>query len=61
MVAVKNQGNVKTKTLPIRQLKTKQKHDITATIDSNVPSAEKAGRSMIRNTKHFSRKEIRIK
>ena len=52
------QSNVKTKTLPIRPVKTKRKYDITAVIDSNVPSAKKAGWSMVSNTKHFNGKEI---
>lgn len=52
------QSHVKTKTLPIRPVKKKRKHDIKAAIDSNVPSAKKAGRSMVSNTKHFNRKEI---
>ena len=51
-------SNVKTKTLPIRLAKTKQKHNITAAIDWNVPSAEKGGRLMVSNTKNFNRKEI---
>ena len=52
------QSHVKTKTVPIRPVKTKRKHDIKAAIDSNVPSAKKAGRSMVSNTKHVNRKEI---
>ena len=52
------QSNAKTKTLAIRPVKTERKHDITAAIDSNVPSAKKAGRSMVSNSKHFNRKEI---
>ena len=51
------QSNVKTKTLPIRPVKIKRKYDITAAIDSNVPSAKKGGRSMVSNIKHFNRKE----
>ena len=57
-VSRQKQSNAKTKTLAIRPVKTERKHDITAAIDSNVPSAKKAGRSMVSNSKHFNRKEI---
>ena len=56
MVTCQKQSNVKTKTLLIRPVKTKRKHDITSAIDSNVPYAKKAGRSMVSNIKHFNRK-----
>ena len=51
-------SNVKTKTLSIRLAKTKRKHNITVAIDWNIPSAEKGGRLMVSNTKHFNHKEI---
>ena len=57
-VSRQKQSNAKTKTLAIRPVKTERKHDITAAIDSNVPSAKKAGRSMVSNSKHFNRREI---
>ena len=52
MVTVKK-IHVKTKTFPIRPVKTKRKHDITAAVDSNVPFAKKAGWSMVSSTKHL--------
>lgn len=50
------QSNVKTKNLPNRSVSFKRKHNISDIIDQNVPSAKKAGRSMISNTKYFKSK-----
>ena len=50
-------SNVKTKSLPSRYVSFKRKHNITGIIDQNVSSAEKAGRSMISNTKYLKNTE----
>ena len=50
-----------TKSLPHRRITTKRKHSMTHIIDENVPSAKKAGRSMVSNTKYPIRKNEEIK
>ena len=50
------QSTLKHRTLPNRPISLKRKHNITDAINSNVPSAKKAGRSMISNTKCFKKR-----
>ena len=49
------QSNNKTKVLPNRRITLKRKHKLSEVVDLNVPSAKKAGRSMISNTKYPKR------
>ena len=51
------QDNAGTKSLPSRRVTVKRKHSLSQVINENVPSAKKAGRSMISNTKYPKRKK----
>ena len=49
------QSTVKTKILANRPESFKRKHNISDIVDLNIPSAKKAGRSRISNTKYFKK------
>ena len=49
------QKNIGTKSLPERSISLKRKHNMKEIVDMNGPSAKKAGRSMISNTKYFTK------
>ena len=55
------QNNVGTKGLPNHSISLKRKHNMKEIVDMNVPSAKKAGRSMVSNTKYFTKARSKFK
>ena len=55
------QNNVGTKCLPNRSINLKRKHNMKEIVDMNVPSAKKADRSMVSNTKYFTKTRSKFK
>ena len=55
------QSNVATKSLPNLPISYKRRHSMKEIVDMSVPSAMKAGRSMVSNTKYFTKTKSKFK
>ena len=55
------ENNVRTSSLPNRSISLKRKHNMKEIFVMNVPFAKKAGRSMVSNTKYFTKARSKFK